>query len=62
SPSVPLEEDLAKAGLQWVQTDPEKAIALPQDPAESPPALGRRLKRAAPVSADEPLTMVETKS
>jgi ribonuclease E len=62
SPSVPLEEDLAKAGLQWVQTDPEKAIALPQDPAESPPALGRRLKRAAPASADEPLTMVETKS
>jgi len=62
SPAAPLEEDLEKAGLQWVQTDPEKAIALSQDPAEPPPALGRRLKRAAPVSADEPLTMVETKS
>jgi ribonuclease E len=62
SPALPLEEDLAKAGLQWVQTDPDKAIALSQDPIESAPTLGRRPKRAAPVSADEPLTMVETKS
>jgi ribonuclease E len=60
--AAPLEEDLAKAGLQWVQTDPDKAIALSQDPVESAPALGRRPKRASPVSADEPLTMVETKS
>jgi len=56
-----IEEDLAKAGLQWVQTDPGKTAATPEAAVTPPPPAGRRLKRPDPVSTDEPLMMVETK-
>jgi ribonuclease E len=56
-----IEEDLAKAGLQWVQTDPGKTAATPEAAVAPPPPAGRRLKRPDPVSTDEPLMMVETK-
>ncbi|MFM1880572.1 MAG: hypothetical protein RLZZ344_806, partial [Pseudomonadota bacterium] len=56
-----IEDDLAKAGLQWVQTDPGKTAAPTDQSAAPPPPAGRRLKRPDPVSTDEPLMMVETK-
>ena len=59
--SAHIEEDLAKAGLQWVQTDPGKTAATPEAAVTPPPPAGRRLKRPDPVSTDEPLMMVETK-
>jgi len=59
--SALIEEDLAKVGLQWVQTDPGKTAAAPEATVAAPPPAGRRLKRPDPVSTDEPLMMVETK-
>jgi hypothetical protein len=59
--SAHIEEDLAKAGLQWVQTDPGKTATTPEAAVAPPPPTGRRLKRPDPVSTDEPLMMVETK-
>ena len=59
--SALIEEDLAKAGLQWVQTDPGKTATAPEATVAAPPPAGRRLKRPDPVSTDEPLMMVETK-
>ncbi len=61
-PAPALEEDLARAGLQWVQTDPSKSVTTASDIAPAPAPTGRRLKRSAPVASDEPLMMVETKS
>jgi ribonuclease E len=54
-----LKETLEQAGLQWVQTDPNKAPA--EAIAEPPPKLGRAPRRQAETAPQEPLVMVETR-
>jgi ribonuclease E len=54
-----LRQSLNAAGLQWVQTDPEKSSseAMP----EPPPKLGRAPRRNTETAPQEPLVMVETR-
>ena len=56
-----LAKDLEQAGLEWVQTAPDKVVV--EAAAEPPPVLGRKPRRKAadPVAA-EPLVMVETRN
>jgi len=54
-----LKETLNQVGLQWVQTDPNKAPA--EAIAEPPPKLGRVPKRNTETAVQEPLVMVETR-
>jgi ribonuclease E len=54
-----LKQTLEQAGLQWVQTDPNKAPA--EAVAEPPPKLGRSPRRQAETAPQEPLVMVETR-
>jgi ribonuclease E len=55
-----LQETLGAAGLQWVQTDPGKAIS--EAVAEPAPKLGRAPRKSAATAAtEEPLVMVETR-
>jgi ribonuclease E len=54
-----LKQTLEQAGLQWVQTDPNKAPA--EAIAEPPPKLGRAPRRQADTAPQEPLVMVETR-
>ena len=55
-----LKQTLDQAGLQWVQTDPNKAPA--EAVAEPPPKLGRRTpRRNTETAPQEPLVMVETR-
>ena len=51
---------LDAAGLQWVQTDPNKAPV--EAIAEPPPQLGRKPKRSQQTAESEPMVMVETRS
>jgi hypothetical protein len=55
-----LQETLGAAGLQWVQTDPSKAMT--EAVAEPPPKLGRAPRKPAPTATtEESLVMVETR-
>ncbi len=54
-----LKQTLEEVGLQWVQTDPNKAPA--QAIAEPPPKLGRAPRRQTETAPQEPLVMVETR-
>jgi len=54
-----LKQTLDQAGLQWVQTDPNKAPA--EAVAEPPPKLGRAPRRNTETAPQEPLVMVETR-
>ena len=54
-----LKETLGAAGLQWVQTDPGKAMT--EAAAEPPPKLGRAPRKQSAATTDEPLMMVETR-
>ena len=54
-----LQESLDQAGLQWVQTDPSKAVT--EAVAEPPPRLGRAPRRNTETAPQEPLVMVETR-
>ncbi len=54
-----LKQNLDQAGLQWVQTDPNKAPA--EAVAEPPPKLGRTPRRNTETAPQEPLVMVETR-
>ena len=55
-----LKASLNQAGLQWVQTDPNKAVE--EAIAEPPPKLGRApRKNNADLAPQEPLVMVETR-
>jgi ribonuclease E len=55
-----LNQVLDAAGLQWVQTDPNKAPV--EAIAEPPPQLGRKPKRSQQTGESEPMVMVETRS
>ena len=54
-----IQQSLDQAGLQWVQTDPTKAV--PEAVAETPPKLGRSPRRNTETAPQEPLVMVETR-
>ena len=54
-----LKKSLDDVGLQWVQTDPNKAIT--EAVAEPPPRLGRSPRRNTETAPQEPLVMVETR-
>jgi ribonuclease E len=54
-----LKQNLDQVGLQWVQTDPNKAPA--EAVAEPPPKLGRAPRRNTETAPQEPLVMVETR-
>jgi ribonuclease E len=54
-----LKETLNQVGLQWVQTDPNKAPV--EAIAEPPPKLGRTPRKNTDTTAQEPLVMVETR-
>ena len=54
-----LKQTLEAAGLQWVQTDPNKAPT--EALAEPPPRLGRAPRRQVDTAPQEPLVMVETR-
>ncbi|MBU3724255.1 MAG: Rne/Rng family ribonuclease [Burkholderiaceae bacterium] len=54
-----LKKNLDEAGLQWVQTDPSKAVE--EASAEPPPKLGRTPRRNTETAPQEPLVMVETR-
>ncbi len=54
-----LKETLGAAGLQWVQTDPGKAMT--EATAEPPPKLGRAPRKQTTATTEEPLVMVETR-
>lgn len=51
---------LEAVGLQMVETDPSKHVAVTTAPAEKP-VRKPRTPRAKPVVVDEPLQMVETR-
>ena len=55
-----LNQVLDAAGLQWVQTDPNKAPV--EAIAEPPPKLGRKPRRNQQAAESEPMVMVETRS
>ncbi|MEY4083141.1 MAG: hypothetical protein RL483_510 [Pseudomonadota bacterium] len=55
-----LSQALDAVGLQWVQTDPNKAPA--EASAEPPPKLGRKPRQTNQVLEAEPLVLVETRS
>jgi ribonuclease E len=55
-----LNQVLDAVGLQWVQTDPNKAPV--EAIAEPPPKLGRKPKRSQQTAETEPMVMVETRS
>ena len=54
-----LKKSLDDVGLQWVQTDPNKAVT--EAVAEPPPRLGRSPRRNTETAPQEPLVMVETR-
>jgi ribonuclease E len=57
---IDLSRELQAAGLEWVQTDPEKAPT--EQPAAVAPILGRKPRRSQAVSTSEELVMVETRN
>jgi ribonuclease E len=58
-PKAQLEEILAGAGLQWVETAARPAS---EQPAEVPPPRTPRVRRSRRVVVAEPLEQVETRS
>jgi hypothetical protein len=54
-----IKQSLDDAGLQWVQTDPSKAMT--EAVAEPPPKLGRAPRKNTETAPQEPLVMVETR-
>ncbi len=54
-----IKQSLDEAGLQWVQTDPSKAMT--EAVAEPPPKLGRAPRKNTETAPQEPLVMVETR-
>ena len=54
-----LKQSLNEAGLQWVQTDPGKAVS--EAAPEPAPKLGRAPRKTTDTAPQEPLVMVETR-
>ena len=57
---IDLSQELQAAGLEWVQTDPQKGPV--EQPAAIAPILGRKPRRSQAVSTPEELVMVETRN
>lgn len=54
-----IKSSLSEAGLQWVQTDPNKAAS--EAAPEPAPQRGRAPRQTSEKSSEEPLVMVETR-